>query len=105
VVGENIWADTMFAWFEVLAEYWGITKFMIPDVRYPNEAKTIQDRGGKVFRIIAPMRVNSSSLTMEQRQHSGETALDDYTHFDGHIYNDPHLSDTLQDQLYLLLGI
>lgn len=105
VYGDDIWADTMFTWFTVLAEYWGLTKFMIPDVRFPNEARAIRRVGGKVFRIHAPYRAANSNLTIEQRTHSGEIALDDYTEFDGLIYNDPEVSDTAPKQLHFLLSV
>lgn len=105
VYGEDIWADTMFTWFEVLSEYWGLTKFMIPDVRFINEAKAIHRVGGKVLRVHAPWRANHNKLSPEQRLHLGEVELDDYPEFDGLVYNDPEVSHTVKQQIYHLLDL
>jgi hypothetical protein len=102
--GEDIWADTMFTWFEVFAEYWGVTKFMIPDVRFPNEVESIQRAGGKVIRIDAPIRASQNKLTPEQRKHSGEIALDAYHGFDGIVLNDdPEIP--IEEQVSALLKL
>jgi hypothetical protein len=91
VYGEDIWVDAMFGWFQLLNETWGINKFCVPDVRFPNEVYGIQRNGGKVIRIIAPERESHSGLSEEARQHISETALDEFplTDFDGFIKNNP----------------
>ena len=47
---------------------------IIADVRFPNEAKAIEDAGGKVVRLTRRVREDN---------HSSEVALDDYafTHY------------------------
>lgn len=107
--GEDIWPNTMLAWFQIINEHWGINRFVIPDVRFPNEVKAVQNMGGKVFRIFAPNRVAGSNLTDEARTHISETALDDFKKFDGWIlndYSDEHfLKGDMADLLKTYYGI
>lgn len=106
VYGENVWVNTAFSWMELLNEVWGFNKFIIPDVRFPNEADAILDRGGRVFRIIAPIRDANSGASEEARNHLSETALDNYPKdkFSGFILNDPEYSNSVGIQVNKLLG-
>jgi hypothetical protein len=107
VYGETVWVDTMFAWMRVLNENSGITNFVVPDVRFPNEALAIQERGGKVIRMVAPKRVAASPLSEEARNHVSELALDPWKdeQWDGFIYNDPEHAETVGHQLFNLLDL
>jgi hypothetical protein len=102
IYGQNMWLDTAFAWMRLIHEQWGIVRFIIPDVRFPNEVEYIQRKGGKVIRVLASQRVASSSLSLEARLHRSETALDDYPldNFDGLLDNDIGSEDTLADRVY-----
>jgi len=106
VYGDDVWCETAREWFTVLHEQWGIDKFVIPDVRFPNEVKFIRNMGGKVIRLHAPNRILNSSLTESARQHISETALDHFipAQFDGIINNDPEYAHTVQDQLMHILA-
>ena len=104
VFGEDVWCNHVREWFDLLHEMWGIDKFVIPDIRFINEVKFVQNMGGKVFRIHAPKRMEANSLTVEQRKHISETALDEYLEFDGIIYNDPEHIETVKRQLHIMLG-
>lgn len=88
VYGDTIWLDTAYAWMTLFHNQWGVSKFVIPDVRFPNEVEYLQSRGAAVCRVLAPERIRNSSLTTEARLHISETALDDYERFDGYIPND-----------------
>lgn len=105
--GENVWCDAALAWMQLLHETNGVNKFVIPDVRFPNELEFIRNAGGRVFRIHAPTRVANSNLTEEARQHISETALDHLTptDFDGIIQNDPEFAGTVEYQVKRLLKI
>ena len=105
VHGLNIWCQTALTWMRVLSENSGLKKFVIPDVRFENELRFVQENGGRVFRIHAPLRANNSSLTKEARQHISETALDHLTStdFDGIIQNDPEFKETVEYQVNRLL--
>lgn len=90
VYGEDMWLRAADSWMRTIYESWGIQRFVLPDIRFPNEVEYIKKMGGKVFRIVAPNRVARSPLTDEARNHYSETALDDYPldNFDGIIDND-----------------
>lgn len=105
VYGENVWGDTMYAWFQVINEFWGINKFVVPDIRFPSEVNVVHNLGGKVFRIVAPNRVANNGLSDEARNHLSETSLDNFDKFDGFIYNDFGEELTVKDQMYTLLGM
>lgn len=104
VYGENLWCDTAREWMVLLKEQWGIDKFVIADVRFPNEVEFVQNMGGKVARIVAPKRAESNSLSTEARLHVSETALDDFTGFDHIINNDPDDSSFVSHQISLILN-
>ena len=105
IYGEDIWLETAFAWMQLIYEQWGIARFVVPDVRFPNEVEYIKRKGGKVIRILAPNRVASSSLSMEARLHRSETALDDYPldNFDGLLDNDIGSEVTLAHRVHTTL--
>jgi len=70
---------------------------IVPDVRFPNEVKAIQDAGGKVIRLTRNTREDC---------HASECGLDpenfNWDNFDVIIHNDGSLEDTLQkvDEVY-----
>jgi L-fucose mutarotase/ribose pyranase (RbsD/FucU family) len=99
VYGTDIWCNTAATWMKVLAESGHGNKFVIPDVRFPNEVEFIQSLGGHVIRINAPTRANNNSLNEEARAHVSETALDDYDEFDGWLQNDPEDESFVADDL------
>lgn len=78
ILGENIWINTAF-------NRANAADIVVTDVRFPNEAESIQARGGKVVRIERPglARVND---------HPSETSLLDYP-FDVTIVNDGTIDD------------
>ena len=72
--------------------------WIITDVRFPNEAKAIKDKGGIVI------RVNRTYYTEDKKYiigydpfetHPSETALDDYDGFDYVIENDGTVQDLI----------
>jgi hypothetical protein len=99
VFGENVWVDAAFTWIRLFNDTWGVDRFVIADVRFPNEVEAILNHGGQVFRIHAPNRVKNSALTEDQRNHQSEIALDNFPidKFSGVIFNDP--TDNLEDML------
>lgn len=86
--GDDLWVDTIHAWFTYFSSEWGTNKFIIPDIRFPNEAEYVKKMGGKIFRVTSD-RIINTALTQEQQKHISETALDDYesSFFDGIISN------------------
>lgn len=90
VLGEDIWVDTA-----VKRLLPGVS-YVFTDVRFPNEAAAVRDRGGQVWRVNRPGYgpVNG---------HPSETALDGYR-FDAVIDNDGSLKD-LADRVDVLLNL
>lgn len=82
---------------EIVSPNWIIT-----DVRFPNEVKTIKDKGGIIIRIDRPRLIgqinvhpDGSQITHLIDQHESETALDDYTEFDYTINNDKRIEELI----------
>ena len=62
--------------------------YIITDVRFPNEADAIKERGGYVIRVDR----DTTGYDID-RNHPSETGLDDYTDWDYIIKNDGSLED------------
>jgi hypothetical protein len=101
--GGDYWVKVVEEWMRVLHDHMAIDKFVIADIRFPEEAAWVKRLGGKVFRIQAPQRESESRLTLEQRRDISETALDNYGDFDGIIANDPEDGPTVAQQIHDLL--
>ncbi len=96
-IHNNVWINALFSEYKpidrrsfgdpddsnVIDPSWIIT-----DVRFPNEAKAIKDRGGLLI------RVNRGNLTPSN--HISETALDDYNDWDCVIYNNGSIADLVE---------
>jgi hypothetical protein len=65
-------------------------KWIITDVRFPDEAAAIRERGGLLFRIN---RQPAEVISMQQAAHPSETSLDKYTGWDAIIDNNSTLED------------
>ena len=107
IIHPNIWVNALFAdwksgyveqgagWIETEDDY---PNWIITDVRFPNEAKAIKDKGGILI------RVNRTYYTEDKKYiigydpfetHPSETALDDYDGFDYVIENDGTVQDLI----------
>lgn len=86
--GENVWIDMAFKGIQPEE------RVVIADVRFPNEAEAIKQRGGKVIRVN---RHNHSAVNT----HKSEIAMDNYM-FDHVLYNDGTL-DELADNVFMLM--
>jgi len=72
--------------------------WIITDVRFPNEAQAIKDRGGILIRINRPQYLDNG-LVIRKDEHLSETALDDYDEFDYVINNDTNSVQDLVDKV------
>ena len=72
--------------------------WIITDVRFPNEAEAIKDRGGILIRINRPQYLDNG-LVIRKDEHLSETALDDYDEFDYVINNDTNSVQDLVDKV------
>lgn len=94
VFGENIWVRHLELWFYKLHRVYGFDRFVVTDVRFPNEVEWIQSLGGKVYRIVGRGGLNDS-----REAHASEQALDEYSGFDRIIDNSPSQERYVQDLL------
>lgn len=74
VYGQDYWIRYFEAWIAAHASA-GVTKFYVPDVRFPNEVEHIQALGGLVVRIVGRGGLPSGS---NRDSHRSETMLDSY---------------------------
>ena len=79
ILGENVWVDA------ALRRARPGGKYVVTDVRYPNEADAIKALGGRVLRIERPGYGPANG-------HVSETAMDEHD-FDGLIRNDGSVHD------------
>lgn len=87
IVNDNIWVDA-------LLDDLDDGKYVIADVRFPNEADGIRDRGGRIYRVL---RDGVDAFN----DHPSEVALDNYE-FDGFIANDSsvaHFKDSVRRRI------
>ena len=73
-VHADIWANSLFS------DMTGSSKWIVTDVRFPNEAEAIRSRKGILIRVNTTREVPVSD-------HPSETSLDDYKEFDYVIDN------------------
>lgn len=84
IIHPNIWVNALFANYKP-EENWIVT-----DVRFPNEADIIKDKGGIMIRINRPGTESHCG-----GQHLSETSLDVYDKFDYVIENDGTVQDLI----------
>lgn len=82
LIGDDVWVKAVFDLVDDLS------RFVITDVRFPDEAQAIKDAGGQVWRIERPD-------TEPVNPHESETAIDDWA-FDQWLFNDGDLVDLLE---------
>lgn len=91
VHGEDYWTQVASVWLAAhVAKGW--PRFVVTDIRFPNEVDWIHSMGGQVWQITG-----RGGLSGSTSQHPSETALDGYTGFDHVIVNEPGRN---QDVLY-----
>lgn len=82
IIHPNIWINSTFT------NYNEDSKWIISDVRFPNEAEAIKSKGGILIRINRPGFEDTG-------EHKSETALDNYDGFDYVIENDSSIDDLI----------
>lgn len=97
-VGDNFRKYNMDFWAEKVADfihatYYYFDYFIVDDTRYGNEISCIQWQlpMNDIYTVRIERENFESDLTPEQRAHSSECDLDNYTHFEYKIYNDGDL--------------
>jgi len=93
IIHPNIWVNALFADYgeRIFNDGgWEYPNWIITDVRFPNEAQAIRDRGGIMIRIERPGCESHCG-----GQHASETALDTYD-FDYVIDNEGNIDELIE---------
>ena len=78
----------------------GYPNWIITDVRFPNEAQAIKDRGGIIIRVERPNLLNNqNNINLE---HISETSLEDYK-FNYYICNDSSIENLIEQIKNILI--
>lgn len=101
VIHPNIWVNALFAdygikdlnYFKAFPQNYDLPNWIITDVRFPNEAEAVKERGGKLIKVI---RNNNTG------DHPSETALDNYDSWDFIVPNTGTLDDLLYQAEYIV---
>ncbi len=67
-----------------------LSRLVISDVRFPNEVRKIQERGGKVIRLSCSLAPKD---THQSNEHQSEAGVDLIREYDGHIVNDGSVNE------------
>jgi len=86
IAGENVWVDATFRDLPV------DKNIVITDVRFPNEAQAIKDRGGYIVHIVRPGVDNRAGM------HASETSMHDWK-FDFTVQNNSGSIDEYHEHL------
>lgn len=110
-MGEDVWCKHLEVWIARLSSQ-GVRRFVITDVRFPNEVDWIHSLGGKVYRVtgrggITPRKPKTwwekvkalFGLWNDPASHPSETALDGFIGFDRVIDNSPENEDAVLGEL------
>ncbi len=79
----DFWVEIIINFIDMFQE--NFDYFIIPDTRFPNEVNNLIEHGFNVITIHLNRINHENSLTVEQRNHLSETALDD-SFFDKELY-------------------
>ena len=80
--GRDVWINIVEMYMYFFRER-GFNKFVISDIRYPNESDWIKEFDGKVYRITG----RGGAESEKTQNHKSETAMGGYDKFDGYIDN------------------
>ncbi len=101
--GEDVWIKYIDNWMRVYSER-GIERFVVTDLRFPDEVEWLRSKGGIIIKVEAPERnrlrlMDESKNDMEKMKilesHRSETALDDY----GEYYDYCLLNDFMDEEI------
>lgn len=96
IIHPNLWVNSLFSEYKgpKMSEY-NPSKWIIPDMRFPNELKAVQEKGGLIIRIERPNKNEITLDDLSKTLHPSETSLD-HIKFENVIIND----GTIEDLIY-----
>lgn len=97
---DNIWVNALMAdYFADFKDESKNSNWIITDLRFPNEARAIKDKGGILIRVDRYDITGQGKLN----PHTSETALDDYQDFDYIIDNFGTIEDLIEKVRKILI--
>ena len=81
----NVWVNS---WRRYLKENTSQENWVVPDVRFPNEAEAVKNMGGVVVRVDRDGRD-----AIDGQKHASETSMEGYGEWDYVIDNNSNLND------------
>jgi hypothetical protein len=88
-INKQFWVDNLFK----VIENNELKNVIVTDVRHPNEADPIVDRGGYVIKVTSN---RTGKEKIHGSNHISETAMDNYNNVDFHIQNNGTLQELRQ---------
>jgi hypothetical protein len=112
---ENVWVNALFADYriipakfedlkegeDILTKEWEYPKWIITDMRFPNEMEAVIKNGGITIRVVRPSFMVDGKVIAKDL-HPSETALDD-AKFDYEIINDGTIEDLIEKVKEILI--
>jgi hypothetical protein len=107
---DNIWINALFSKYidkadrtseGILSKKPIYPKWIIPDLRFPNELQAIKNRGGITIRVNRALYKKGEPNDIFKKEHPSETALDDVT-FDYTINNNGSIQELI-NQVKIIL--
>lgn len=94
--GTTYWVDLV---VDTLKEF-STTDFVIPDLRYPHEAKAINEYLSSIGGTTTVFRVTREGLPKDPTSsHDSETSMDNYEFIDLVVINEPGNPDSMRSQI------
>ena len=105
--GADVWIKYVASWIAIFAAR-GIEHFLIPDVRFRNEAEWILSQGGIIVKINAPDRheehCRTKNILPDKIMHSSETELDEWDGYNLFINNRKCNIEKVANEVEFLIG-
>jgi hypothetical protein len=86
----NVWCNSLFS------NYVDSSKWVVTDIRFPNEAESIKEHKGLLIRV-------NTTRDIVKSDHPSETSLDDYNGFDYVINNSSSILDLIYEVKNILV--
>lgn len=107
LLNENIWVNSLFVDYNckhVKGGNFEKPKWVITDLRFPNELKAIKDRGGITIRVNRDRYFRTGDLRndLQLKEHESEIALDNYQEFDYVVDNSGTIEDLITNVKIIL---
>jgi hypothetical protein len=82
-VKESHWYDCAQLWMDEVADDYGCHYFLVPDIRFPDEAEWVKSKGGLLVKVERILEGGAQFIAKDRDpKHESETALDEFKDWD-----------------------